>query len=403
MQLLLSCQEKPAGQGFLRVEGKFIVDDNGEKFFIRGTNLGNWLNPEGYMFGFKRASSASEINRMFCQMVGPDFVADFWKQFKDNYITSADIKFIASTGANTVRLPFNYKMFTADDYMGDTDCGNEGFARIDSVVKWCRQYGVKVILDMHDCPAGQTGDNIDDSYGYPWLFESEASQKLFIDIWVKIAQYYSNEPVILGYDLMNEPIATYFENKEELNKGLLPLYIKTTDAIRAVDKNHIILWGGAQWNSMFEPLEADSYPENVMFTCHRYGGPATADAIRSFIDFRDKSGRPMYMGEIGHNTEQWQSDFVKAMEENDIMWTFWPYKKVEKESFIGFDAPADWQKVVDFAESPRSSYEEVRNARPNQDTARAAMSALLENIKFENCKINEDYVKSLGLNPNNNK
>lgn len=49
----------------------------------------------------------------------------------------------------------------------------DGFKRIDDVVEWCRKYGLYVILDMHDAPAGQTGDNIDDSYGYPWLFESE--------------------------------------------------------------------------------------------------------------------------------------------------------------------------------------------------------------------------------------
>jgi hypothetical protein len=29
--------------GFLTVKGKNIVDPKGEKLFIRGTNLGNWL------------------------------------------------------------------------------------------------------------------------------------------------------------------------------------------------------------------------------------------------------------------------------------------------------------------------------------------------------------------------
>ena len=91
----------------------------------------------------------------------------------------------------------------------------DGFARIDSVVGWCRETGLYLILDMHDAPGGQTGDNIDDSYGYPWLFEREASQQLFCNIWKKIAAYYKNEPVILGYELANEPIAPYFSNMEE--------------------------------------------------------------------------------------------------------------------------------------------------------------------------------------------
>ena len=77
----------------------------------------------------------------------------------------------------------------------------------------CRNAGLYLILDMHDAPGGQTGDNIDDSYGYPWLLENEDCQKQFVDIWVNIASRYKEEPVILGYDLMNEPIAPYFENR----------------------------------------------------------------------------------------------------------------------------------------------------------------------------------------------
>ena len=100
----------------------------------------------------------------------------------------------------------------------------DGFARVDSVVNWCRDNKLYLILDMHDAPGGQTGDNIDDSYGYPWLFESERSQQLFCDIWRNIAERYKNEPVILGYELINEPIAPYFDNMEELN-GKLELCI----------------------------------------------------------------------------------------------------------------------------------------------------------------------------------
>lgn len=48
----------------------------------------------------------------------------------------------------------------------------DGFARVDSVVEWCREADLYLILDMYDAPDGQTSDNIDDSYGYPWLFES---------------------------------------------------------------------------------------------------------------------------------------------------------------------------------------------------------------------------------------
>ena len=206
-------------EAFVHVEGEYLVEPDGDTLFIKGTNLGNWLNPEGYMFGFQKTNSAGMIDRMFCELVGPDFTAEFWKLFKDNYVTREDIRFIAETGANTIRVPFHYKLFTDEDYMG-LKAGQDGFKRLDDVIGWCRESRLYVILDMHDAPGGQTGDNIDDSYGYPWLFESETSQQLFCDIWRRIAEHYRNEPVVLGYDLINEPIAPYFENMAELNKLL---------------------------------------------------------------------------------------------------------------------------------------------------------------------------------------
>jgi len=42
---------------------------------------------------------------------------------------------------------------------------------MDKVIQWCKQEGLYVLLDMHCAPGGQTGDNIDDSWGYPFLFE----------------------------------------------------------------------------------------------------------------------------------------------------------------------------------------------------------------------------------------
>lgn len=391
------CNKQEKSDGFVKVQGMNLVKPNGEKLYIQGTNLGNWLNPEGYMFGFKRTNSAWMIDLMIKEMVGPDFAAEFWKEFKDNYITAEDIKFIASQGANTVRLPFNYKLFTDDDYMGLT-ANQDGFARVDSVVKWCKDNNLYLILDMHDCPGGQTGDNIDDGYGYPWLFESKASQKLFCDLWKKIANRYKNETVIIGYELMNEPIAHFFENKEELNKKLEPLYKRAVAAIREVDKNHVLLIGGAQWNSNFEMFTDWKFDNNIMYTCHRYGGGACKEAIQSFIDFRDKTGLPMYMGEIGHNTDQWQADFVKVMKEVNIMYTFWPYKKADSSCVNAIKRPAEWDSiVVKFAEADRSTFDDIRAARPDQEKAKKALREFIENAKFRNCVPQEGYIKSTGL------
>jgi aryl-phospho-beta-D-glucosidase BglC (GH1 family) len=194
-----SSSQKPINSDtdFITISGEDLIAPDGSKFFIRGTNLGNWLNPEGYMFGFQRTNSAWGIDLMFRQLVGPDATDEFWRTFKDYYITESDIEFIALTGANTIRVPFHYKLFTDEDYMG-LKVAQDGFERIDRLVEWCRPRGLYLILDMHDAPGGQTGDNIDDSYGYPWLLESPESQRLYVDIWQRIADHYKDETVILG-------------------------------------------------------------------------------------------------------------------------------------------------------------------------------------------------------------
>ena len=383
--------------GFVKVQGTNLVKPDGQKLFIQGTNLGNWLNPEGYMFGFTRTNSAWMIDLLFKEAVGPDFTAEFWKQFKDNYVTRKDIDFIARQGANTIRLPFNYKLFTDEDYMGQTG-PKDGYERIDSVIKWCKANDLYLILDMHDCPGGQTGDNIDDGHGYPWLFESEQSQQLFCDIWREIADRYKGEPTILGYELMNEPIAHYFENKDSLYKLLQPLYKRCVKRIREVDTNHVILLGGAHWNSFFYMLDDSKFDDKLMYTCHRYGGPATKEAISHYINFRDSTNLPMYMGEFGHNSDEWQRDFVRVLKEVNIGYTFWPYKKVDNSCMAGIRRPEGWDDiVVKYSETSRNTYQEWREARPDQERFRTLLKQFAENCRFENCVPQTGYIETMGL------
>ena len=394
-----SLKSKNNGKPFLKVKGQDIVTPNGESFLIQGINLGNWLNPEGYMFLFKDVSSYRLIDQAFREMVGPDFTDQFWKTFKDNYITREDIAYIKQTGMNSIRLPFHYKLFTDEDYMG-LKSNQDGFARVDSVIKWCKAEGLYVILDMHDAPGGQTGDNIDDSYGYPWLFESETSKQLFSEIWKKIADRYKNEPTVLGYDLLNEPIATYFTNKEEINKLLVPVYKRGVEAIRSVDPNHIILLGGAQWNSNFSMFDEKAIDSNMLYTCHRYWCDTLQSNLQDFIDFRNKVNLPLYMGETGENTDEWVGGFRRLMERNNMGWHFWPYKKLEKTScMVHIKKPANWDLIVEYTQKPRNNFNEIRAARPDQELVKKAMLELLENIKFAHCIKNQGYINALGMKP----
>ena len=64
---LISCRptaDRPTADAFVRIDGTDLVQPDGQKLFIRGTNLGNWLNPEGYMFGFSRTNFYRKIKAL---------------------------------------------------------------------------------------------------------------------------------------------------------------------------------------------------------------------------------------------------------------------------------------------------------------------------------------------------
>jgi hypothetical protein len=381
---------------YFTTKGKEIIDPGGRPFLIKGTNLGNWLVPEGYMFKFKNTSSPRLINQAFNELIGPAETKRFWKEFLTNYITQEDIHYLKGTGINSIRLPFHYKLFTKEDYLGENN-EEHGFQIFDQLIAWCKKEQLYIILDMHCAPGGQTGDNIDDSFGYPFLFDSEESQQLTIDIWKKIANRYKNESIILGYDLLNEPIPHFF-NTEYFNPKLEPLYKRITQVIRSVDKNHIIFLGGAQWDSNFKPF-GPPFDSKLVYTFHKYWTDTTQQVIQDYIDFRNRYNVPIYVGETGENNDAWVSAFRRLCEKNNIGWHFWPYKKMDNTAGImRFNKPVGFDTVIVYADSTKNNFETIRKLRPsNMEAVKNSIWQIIVNCRFKNCIANQEYIKALGL------
>ena len=378
---------------FVHTHQKEIVDGSGKPFLIRGTNLGNWFLPEGYMWLFEGGpQSPREIEALVTELLGPDKAADFWHQYRADYITRADIHLIHEAGFNTIRVPLHYKYFESDDA--------EGFTLLDHVIEWSHEEGLYVVLDMHAAPGGQTGANIDDSYGYPWLYDSPAEQAQLIEIWQRLARHYKDNPTILGYDLLNEPIATY-AGLEQFNAKLEPLYKRITVAVREVDKHHILFLGGAQWDGNFAVF-GKPFDSNTAYTFHQYWMTPDKEAIQKYLDFRNRYDVPIWLGESGENTDEWIMKYRTLLESNDIGWTFWPYKKMQATSaVVTITPPADWDQIVAFAKLPRGlgAVKERLASRPPQSIIDRAFAGLLENVQLQHCHVNPGYVKALGLNP----
>jgi aryl-phospho-beta-D-glucosidase BglC (GH1 family) len=346
------------------------------------------------MFKFKKTSSPGMIDEMLRELIGPTETNKFWKTFRENYITRSDIRFLRQAGFNSIRVPFNFRLFASEE--NPEIFLEEGFTQLDNIISWCEEENLYVILDMHCAPGGQTGDNIDDSFGYPYLFLDRESQELTINIWRKISERYKDKTIIAGYDLLNEPIAHYFDI-EILNPKLEPFFKELVSEIRKVDNNHIVFIGGAQWNSNFD-IFGPPFDPNSVYTFHKYWTEPTIDVIQSYIDYSNKHNIPVWMGESGENTNEWINTFRNVLEENEIGWCFWPYKKLDSErGVVSVKIPKGWEKIQEFAESDRSSYSSLREIRQNRGEVLSILYEYLENCKFENCIINKDYTKALGL------
>lgn len=391
-----SCQK--AEKKYVYVDGKNIYSPQGELLHLKGVNLGNWLLPEGYMFKMHNCNSPRKIDQAIRELIGNSATTTFWDSFLENYITEADIKWLSEAGVNIIRLPFDYRLLTHDDFLGRDI---HGFQYLDKAISWCEKYKIYVLLDMHAAPGGQTGDNIDNSDGYPWLMVDEKMKQEVSEIWQDIAERYSNNTSIIGYNLLNEPIPHYFDN-DSLKHNLEPLYKRITKAIREVDQNHIVFIGGAVWETDFSVLSAP-FDDKIAYTFHKYWMPPVQEEIQEYVNFRDKYNVPILMGESGENEDAWVRDFRELLDKNEIHWTFWPYKKMDNtRGPMNFHKPGGYDNFIQYAESDRSSFGKIRALKDSiggikQEEIVEILNQFVENSKFINCYPNQGYCKALGL------
>lgn len=379
---------------FVTVDGRALIAPDGSRLRLKGINLGNWLVPEGYMFHFEGANSPTAIQLVVEQLVGDLAARRFWQRFRDRYITRDDVQFIKDAGFNVVRIPFSYRLFVGAGYPPALE--GVGYRLLDRVIGWCREAGLYVILDMHAAPGGQTGSVMDDSWGYPYVYEDASSQELTVRLWRKLADRYKNEPIVIGYDLLNEPIAHHLD-MEALNPQLEPLYKRITRAIREVDPNHLIILEGTFWGSDFSVF-GPPFDPLLVYSFHKYWVPPTREAIAPYLNFRDRYNVPLFMGESGEADNEWIRSLRSLLEAHDIGWAFWPYKRLDgASSVVSVPMTAEWEAISQFASDPVATIDRVQAHRPPREVVNKALSDFLDNILLQNCRINADYLHALGL------
>jgi endoglucanase len=377
LALLLLLFVSPAfGQGYVQTKGRHFVAADGQVLQLKGINLGNWLMPEGYMFKFEKAKSPRLIFGAFERVLGPEENKRFWTRFRDTYIGQDDIKFIKSVGFNLIRIPLHHELLVE---------GGEGWALLDRVVGWAKEAGLYVVMDIHAAPGGQTGINHDDGPGYPLMFYVPQHKALTVKLWAAIAKRYAGNPTILGYDLLNEPIAPYHD-KATLNSRLEPFYKEITAAIRAVDPDRIIFLAGPQWSSTFDTF-GPPFAKNLAYTYHSFWASTKRDSIQRHLNFSARHDVPLFIGETGELTDAWNKGFRELHERHGIGWSFWTYKNLDTPStVVSIPRPQGWDGLVAFAD--RQS-----DVKPPASVA----WQYLDSVPLSKSTIRWSYLASLGL------
>lgn len=316
---------------------------------LRGFGLGGWLLPEGYMWQMEgEFDRPRRIERLIASLCGAEYATSFWEKYEERYITRADIEWIASLGFNSVRLPINARRLFRFDGQKAEFIANT-LKHVDNLIDWCRELGVYVILDMHAAPGGQTGQNIDDSENdQPELFLNPLFQDQLCVAWELLAARYADESVVAAYDLLNEPLPDFFR---QYNDGVLPLYRRLIEKIRAIDPDHMIMLEGAHWATDFTVLDDMTRKEasdNIALQFHRYWSAPDEESLERYRAVADRLDVPLYLGESGENNLDWYTAMFPLCDRLNIGWSFWSYKKMDcKNSPVTFERPAEWDLLME--------------------------------------------------------
>lgn len=358
-----------------RASGTNLLNPDGLDFVPRGFALSGWFMPEPYMFGFEHAGtfeSHTRIRNRFAEILGSEERHhQFWETYYSNFLTRADIAWFAGLGVNMFRLPISYRDLTPENHPGAYLDG--GFERIDRVIRWCREFNLGVVLDMHSVPGGAAPEpSGDPEYVYRnpdgthyavaglWVSNAEYTARTgrtpdsnstrLAGLWRVVAERYRHEECVVAYELINEPRLPDYPPPEYFER-MRNTFIESTLAVREVDTNHVVFVEGDVYAHYCDHL-MPPWDGQMGIAFHRYWQPAGDNAtypMGSYTSKRDAYQVPIWCSESGENSNPWFHELVKTLGTNHCGWSIWGWKKPLHDNATAWIArmPTTFQYVVD--------------------------------------------------------
>ncbi|MBU4070316.1 MAG: cellulase family glycosylhydrolase [Nanoarchaeota archaeon] len=342
-----SCAGDCEEMTFLSVQGDKIIDENGDEIMLRG------LHYDAFYVISKPWYFADGQNKSALDQYNTDLASYFFNE--------EDISNFKELGANVVRLELRLWEIEKEPYVYSEEVLNH----LDNTIEKFGKNGIYVILDLH--AAGQNILTHNNEYGNLIWFNESFSDRV-VALWGVLAERYSENSYIAGYDIINEPQAP---NKTSLHD----FYQECIDKIREYDNNHILFLEVNLYQKE-EILIGGVYDDdNLAVSMHFYdpylftnqglkenpGGqiyPGTynnvywdKDKINSeitkFLEFEELAGKPMFFGEFsanvidgGNYALQWIEDIIDVLNSKGIHYTFFNYRFSFTPSF-GYYQPSE--------------------------------------------------------------
>ena len=289
---------------------------------------------------------------------------------RNEYFTEKDVKFIAGTGYDHIRLPIDEVQLWDEQGRKYEDA----FNLLHEAIGWCANSGLRVVVDLHIIRSHYF--NSDERP----LWSNPEEQSKFVQLWRELSMELIEYPdSLVAYELMNEAVA---DNPDDWNS----LIDSTITALRGKEPHRKIVIGSNMWQSVntFDDLKIPDdrdiilsfhfYHPMVLTHYHaswtkvgEYTGPVNypgkvvpdeaienlppdlkkevefwgknynIDSMRVEVSKPLKYARehnlPLYCGEFGCLNSvpedirlRWYSDFVSVLEEDGIAWANWDYR-----------------------------------------------------------------------------
>lgn len=284
------------GDDWLHTSGGRIVDASGREVRLTGIN---WF---GYNTGTNIFDGCWSINM------------------------ASGLKAIADHGFNLLRIPISSELILAwksgrypqanyNSYTNPELNGMNSLQILDYAVAKCREYGIKIMFDLHSLDSNGGG------HMYPYWYNETYSEDRWIESLTWLTSHYNGNDTVIAIDLKNEPHGSTVWDGSNAQTNWRRAATRAGNAILDINPNLLIMiegietcngqtafWGGNLQGVRNYPVNFGSADRNdqIVYSPHDYG-PAVYQ--QPWFHNGDFSFNTLY-------NEYWHNMFLYIKEEN---------------------------------------------------------------------------------------